>query len=71
MECNYCGRTFEKGPVNKILKGKKYIFCSEYCFVLKLHKVPTYDIERTYSVVAKSINVPDFKELLEGENNED
>ncbi|MBW2029248.1 MAG: hypothetical protein JRH06_06935 [Deltaproteobacteria bacterium] len=63
-ECYYCKRLFEKGPVVKIIKGKRRVFCSEYCYVLHRHRVPGYDMERTYSVIAKSFQVPDFRELL-------
>jgi len=66
LKCYYCGRKFEKGSVLKLIKMKKRIFCSEYCYVLHHHKVPTYDLERMYSGVAKSFQVPDFRELLEG-----
>ena len=67
MKCEYCERTFEKWPVEKVLRGKRHTFCSETCFVLFFYKYPKFDMERMYSMFTISVPVPDIRELIEDE----
>lgn len=65
MKCEYCERTFEKGPVKKVLRGKRHIFCSESCFNFYFYKYPKFDLQRMYSTYTVSVPVPDIRELIE------
>ena len=67
MKCEYCERVFEKGPVKKVIRRKRHIFCSESCFNLWFYKYPRFDMERMYSIYAVSVPVPDILELIEEE----
>ena len=65
MKCNYCQRTFEKGPVKKIMRGKRHTFCSEYCYVLYFWKIPRLDHEAMYKMycpISSSINIRELSE---------
>jgi hypothetical protein len=67
QKCEYCGRPIKKDPTDKVLRGKKHTFCSEFCFRLFFFKIPglTYDkLQEMYKVRCVSVPVPDFKELL-------
>ena len=67
QQCEYCGRSIKGKPVNKLLRGKKHTFCTEFCFRLYFYKVPgmSYaDLQKMYSVRCISVQVPDFRELI-------
>ena len=55
MKCEFCERTFEKGPYERVLRGKRHVFCSESCFNLYHYKYPKFDMDRMYSVSTYSI----------------
>ena len=55
-KCEHCERTFEKGPYERVLRGKHHTFCSEGCFVLYHYKFPKVDMEQMYRET--SISVP-------------
>lgn len=66
MECDYCERTFEKGAVSKVIRGKKHTFCSEYCFILHFWKIPKLDHDAMYKMYCPiSFSIPDIRELIE------
>ena len=68
MKCDYCKRTFEKGPVKKVIRGKRLVFCNEYCFVLWYYKVPKHDHEAMYKMYCPTtVEVKDIRELIEEE----
>ena len=66
MKCEYCNRVFEKEAVEKTIRGKKHVFCSEYCYVLYHHRVPMFDMDARVGWSSKTVpDVPDFRELLD------
>jgi hypothetical protein len=70
VQCEYCGRPIKSEPVNKVLRGTKHVFCTEFCFRLSFYKVPgmTYaDLQKMYAERCVSVPVPDFSKLLEKE----
>jgi len=67
MRCEFCERTFKKGPVEKVIRGKRHVFCSQSCFNLYFYNTPKFDLERMYSAYAVSVSVPDIRELIKEE----
>jgi hypothetical protein len=68
VQCEYCGRPIKGEPVNKVLRGKKHVFCTEFCFRLSFYKIPgmSYaDLQKMYSARCISVPVPDFSKLIE------
>ena len=66
MKCKYCERDFDKGPVKKLIRGKKNTFCSEHCFVLFFWNIPKLDFEAMYREYCPiTFSIPDIRELIE------
>jgi hypothetical protein len=68
-ECEYCSRLITGKPVNKILRNRKHVFCSEFCFRLYFYGVPTisYDnLQKMYSFYCISVPMQDFRKVLNG-----
>ncbi|MFC1979208.1 hypothetical protein ACFLVP_04400 [Chloroflexota bacterium] len=68
MECEYCERTFQKLPYERVLRGKRYIFCGEGCFNLWLYKWPKFDINAMYRELMYPVPGKVFDEALEEGN---
>ena len=67
MKCDYCGRAFEKGAVKKTIRGKRHVFCSEYCFVLHHYNMPVPDMVNCGGANSVRVLAPDFREIIERE----
>jgi hypothetical protein len=66
MHCEFCGRPLKGEPEKKVLRGKEYTFCTEFCFRLFLYDAPKMSFEELKSMYALrfiSMNVPDLHEL--------
>jgi hypothetical protein len=71
LVCEYCGRNIKGEPVTKMLRSKKHIFCTEFCFRFYFYKVPgmTYpDLRSMYDERCISVPVPDYSQLVPKEN---
>jgi len=56
--CEFCDRPLKETPVEKVLRGKKHTFCSEFCFRLFFYKIPDMkysDVQKMYA--ARAINL--------------
>jgi len=68
MKCDYCGRTFAKNPVRKVIRGKRYTFCSEYCYILHFWEIPKHDHEAMYKMYCPvTLSIRDIRELAKEE----
>lgn len=64
MKCDYCGQKFEKGGVEKIIRGERHIFCTECCYVLYHYKMPVLDMTNILGIRGRRLSsVPDFRQL--------
>jgi hypothetical protein len=69
--CEYCGRPVKGEPVDKVLRGTKHIFCTEFCFRLHFYKVSdmTYtDLKNMYDERCISVSVPNYSQLTRKED---
>ena len=67
-QCEYCDRPIKGEAEEKILRGKKHAFCSEFCFRLYFYKVPKIsydDMKKMYALRFVTIHAPDLHELVE------
>jgi hypothetical protein len=63
MKCDFCGVQFTKGPVKKTIRGKKYTFCSEYCYVLHHFRIPKFPVDRSYGPLNNQVLAPPLHEI--------
>ena len=63
-KCEFCERTFEKGPYERVLRGKRHIFCSETCFNLYHYKYPKLDMDRLYRETTISIPADASEQIM-------
>jgi hypothetical protein len=66
-KCEYCSRPITDEPVNKVLRGEKHIFCSEFCFRLYFYDAPTVsydDLMKMYSYYCVSVPTQEFRNIL-------
>jgi hypothetical protein len=66
-KCEYCSRPISGEPVNKVLRGERHTFCSEFCFRLYFYDVPaiSYDeLQKMYSFYCVSVPVEDYHKIL-------
>jgi hypothetical protein len=69
IRCEYCGRSIKGDPVIKVLRGKKHIYCTEFCFRLCFYSVPaiTYeDLQKMYKMYCVSVPAQDYHNILNG-----
>jgi hypothetical protein len=67
QKCEYCSRLITSKPVTKILRNRKHVFCSEFCFRLYFYDVPTisYDtLQKMYLYYCVSVPMQDFRKFL-------
>jgi YHS domain-containing protein len=38
--CEYCGRHIKRAPEIRTRRGKKHVYCSEFCFILHFYDAP-------------------------------
>ena len=66
-KCEYCSRPIKSEPVNKVLRGKKHTFCSDFCFRLYFYDAPTIsydDLQKMYSFYCVSVPAQDYHKIL-------
>ncbi len=66
-KCVYCDRPIKGEPEIKTLRGKDYIFCSEFCFRLFLYNAPgiTYEeMKKMYALRFIPVQAPDLHQLI-------
>lgn len=57
-ECEFCHRIIKNDPVDKVLRGKKHVFCSEFCFRLYFYDAPQIsyaELQKMYSYYCVSL----------------
>jgi len=64
-KCEFCERTFEKGPYKRVLRGQRHIFCSESCFVLYHYQAPKFDMDEMYRQTTVSVAVEASEQIIE------
>ncbi|MCX6012728.1 MAG: hypothetical protein NTV30_04840 [Chloroflexi bacterium] len=65
MKCEFCERTFNKLPYERVLRGKKHIFCSEGCFNLYHYNWPKFDMNLMYNEIMYPFSPQVMKEAME------
>ncbi|UCG67124.1 MAG: hypothetical protein JSW12_09110 [Deltaproteobacteria bacterium] len=58
-QCEYCGRPIKGKPEIRVRRGKKHVYCSEFCFRLDFYDVPTIsyeDLQEFYRL--RTVSVP-------------
>jgi hypothetical protein len=66
-QCEFCTRPLKENPVNKVLRGKSYTFCSEFCFRLFFYKTPNMkysDLKNMYAARTVDLVPHDIKQYL-------
>jgi hypothetical protein len=66
-KCEYCSRPIKGGQVKKMIRGKRHIFCTEFCFRLYFYSVPTIsydDLKKMYELWCVDVKAPDFRTLV-------
>ncbi|MCX6012549.1 MAG: hypothetical protein NTV30_03905 [Chloroflexi bacterium] len=68
MKCEYCERTFQNLPYERVLRGKKHIFCGEGCFNLYHYKWPKFDMDKMYREIMYPLPSETMNEALKEVN---
>ena len=66
-KCEFCHRTIKNAPVHKVLRGKKHVFCSEFCFRLYFFDAPTIsyeELQKMYSHYCISLPAEDYYKIV-------
>ena len=66
-QCEFCDRPIKGDPVIKTLRGKKHVFCTEFCARLSFYDVPKItfdDLQKMYELRCVTIKPPDFRTLI-------
>ena len=65
--CEFCGRPIPTEPVQKVLRGKTYTFCTEFCFRLFFYHTPGMkfsDVQYMYKARSVDLVPQDFTRYL-------
>ncbi len=62
--CEFCKRAFGGGEVRKKVRGERYTFCSESCFVMWRYRRPVPDWEKLYAKYTISV-AADITDLID------
>jgi hypothetical protein len=65
--CEFCSRIIKNDPVHKVLRGKKHLFCSDFCFRLYFFGAPPIsyqELQKMYSYYCVSLPAKDFYETV-------
>lgn len=57
-KCEYCGRPLKGEPEIVVRRGKKHIYCSDFCFKLHFYDAPTItyeDLQKMYELRCVSV----------------
>ncbi len=66
-KCEFCGRMIKNDPINKVLRGKKHVFCSDFCFRLYFFDAPPIsyeELQKMYSYYCVSLPAKDFYQTV-------
>ena len=66
-KCEFCSRTIKNDPVNKVLRGKTHIFCSDFCFRLYFFGAPVIsyeELQKMYSYYCVSLPAKEFYDTV-------
>jgi hypothetical protein len=58
--CEYCGRTIQGEHEIRIRRGKKHVYCSDFCFKLHFYDAPTIsyeDLQNMYKLRCVSVKL--------------
>lgn len=59
-KCEYCGRPIKGEPEIRTRRGKKHVYCSEFCFRLHFYDAPTIsydDLQNMYRLRCISVKL--------------
>lgn len=59
-KCEYCGRPIKGEPEINVRRGKKLVYCSDFCFKLHFYDVPTItyeDLQNMYELRCVSVKL--------------
>jgi hypothetical protein len=59
-KCEYCGRPIKGAPEIRIRRGKKHVYCSEFCFILHFYDAPAIsydDLQNMYRLRCISLKL--------------
>ena len=59
-KCEYCGRVIKGDCEIRILRSKKHIYCSDFCFKLDFYNVPNIsyeDLQNMYKLRCISVKL--------------
>ncbi len=57
-KCEYCGRPIKGEPEIVVRRGKKHVYCSDFCFKLHFYDAPTItyeDLQNMYKLRCVSV----------------
>jgi len=58
-KCEYCGRPLKRPPEIRIRRGKKHVYCSEFCFRLHFYNAPSMSYENVLEFYRlRAVSVP-------------
>jgi hypothetical protein len=66
-KCEFCDRTIKNGPVEKVLRGQKHVFCSDFCFRLFFFDAPKIsyeELQKMYSYYCVSLPAGEFNRIV-------
>jgi hypothetical protein len=58
--CEYCGRHIKRAPEIRTRRGKKHVYCSEFCFILHFYDAPAIsydDLQNMYRLRCISLKL--------------
>jgi hypothetical protein len=70
-QCEQCGGPIWGEPTSKVLRGKKHVFCSEFCYRLYFYKIPGFswdDIQGKFYAQFDSVPDLNLREMAEEVN---
>jgi hypothetical protein len=59
-KCEYCGRPIKGAPEIRTCRGKKHVYCSEFCFRLHFYDAPAIsydDLQNMYRLRCISLKL--------------
>ncbi len=66
-KCEFCERVIKNDPITKVLRGKKHVFCSDFCFRLYFFDAPRISYEelhKMYSYYCVSLPAEEFNNTV-------
>jgi hypothetical protein len=68
VKCEFCSRIIQDEPVNKVLRGKKHVFCSAFCFRLFFYDAPRIsyaELQKMYAYYCISLPAAQLQKTLQ------